>query len=190
MNEKAIVKRMKAAAKAAGCKIWRNEHDVLVLCGGGWCFVCEWGNCPPAVLGCLAEWLHGLPCPGSGYWYKGYPDPEPLDCQPPELAALIGRSGEDLILSPLRTETLQLAQTRTGQMYWFSTDLTAMLGTLATTGGGTLLPAKDETQMPWAAGDGKAACCSWKRKTALPRLPHPSWKPWTAGRRTACDTPV
>ena len=44
MNEKAIVKRMKAAAKAAGCKIWRNEHDVLVLCGGGWCFVCEWGN--------------------------------------------------------------------------------------------------------------------------------------------------
>lgn len=72
MNEKAIVKRMKAAAKAAGCKIWRNEHDVLVLCGGGWCFVCEWGNCPPAVLGCLA-----------------------------------------------------------------------------TTGGGTLLPAKDETQMPW-----------------------------------------
>lgn len=149
MNEKAIVKRMKAAAKAAGCKIWRNEHDVLVLCGGGWCFVCEWGNCPPAVLGCLAEWLHGLPCPGSGYWYKGYPDPEPLDCQPPELAALIGRSEEDLILSPLRTETLQLAQTRTGQMYWFSTDLTAMLGTLATTGGGTLLPAKDETQMPW-----------------------------------------
>ena len=111
MNEKAIVKRMKAAAKAAGCKIWRNEHDVLVLCGGGWCFVCEWGNCPPAVLGCLAEWLHGLPRPGSGYWYKGYPDPEPLDCQPPEL--------------------------------------TAMLGTLATTGGGTLLPAKDETQMPW-----------------------------------------
>ena len=65
------------------------------------------------------------------------------------MAALIGRSGEDLILSPLRTETLQLAQTRTGQMYWFSTDLTAMLGTLATTGGGTLLPAKDETQMPW-----------------------------------------
>ena len=53
MNGKAIVKRMKAAAKAAGCKIWRNEHDVLVLCGGGWCFVCEWGNCPPAVLGCL-----------------------------------------------------------------------------------------------------------------------------------------
>ncbi|MFR6373148.1 MAG: hypothetical protein ACLUOB_04785 [Subdoligranulum sp.] len=100
MNEKAIVKRMKAAAKAAGCKIWRNEHDVLVLCGGGWCFVCEWGNCPPAVLGCLAEWLHGLPRPGSGYWYKGYPDPEPLDCQPPELAALIGRAGEDLILSP------------------------------------------------------------------------------------------
>ena len=45
MNEKAIVKRMKAAAKAAGCKIWRNKHDVLVLCGGGWCFVCEWGNC-------------------------------------------------------------------------------------------------------------------------------------------------
>ena len=43
------------------------------------------------------------------------------------MAALIGRSGEDLILSPLRTETLQLAQTRTGQMYWFSTDLTAML---------------------------------------------------------------
>ena len=41
MNEKAIVKRMKAAAKAAGCKIWRNEHDLLVLCGGGWCFVCE-----------------------------------------------------------------------------------------------------------------------------------------------------
>lgn len=150
MNEKEIVRRMKASAKGSGCKVWRSGLNVLVLCGGGWCFVCRWEDCPPSVLGLIAQWLHGLPAPNSGFWYMGYDKPDPLYTQPPELDELLNRTeGEDLILAKVQVNGLQMAQSSSRSVYWFDAGFTSMLGRLETTGGGVLLPPADPEAMPW-----------------------------------------
>lgn len=150
MNEKKLVKLMKAAYKGGGVKIWRAPNDVLYLAGPGWACAMLWKYTPGPVLGLIASWCHGLPRLCQGWWcMDAYGDaPEELDGIPEPIPTL-----QD---SPVREESLitldfscmgyRAAQVDGGRILWFDGDGIGMPDRL-TTFGGTVLDIRGA--MPW-----------------------------------------
>lgn len=150
MNEKKLVKLMKAAYKGGGVKIWRAPNDVLYLAGPGWACAMLWKYTPGPVLGLIASWCHGLPHLCQGWWcMDAYGDaPEKLDGIPEPIPTL-----QD---SPVREESLitldfscmgyRAAQSGGHSILWFDGDGIGMLDRL-TTFGGTVLDIRGA--MPW-----------------------------------------
>ena len=77
MNEKVLIKLMKAAYKGGGVKLWRSTNDVLYLCGAGWACAMLWKYVPGPVLGLIATWCHGLPRLCQGWWCLDAGDRDP-----------------------------------------------------------------------------------------------------------------
>lgn len=150
MNEKKLVKLMKAAYKGGGVKIWRAPNDILYLAGPGWACAMLWKYVPGPVLGLIAGWCHGLPHKGAGWWcMDAYGDaPDQLDGMPEPLPTL-----QD---SPVREESLitlafacmgyRAAQSDGRRILWFDAVGIDALGRL-TTFGGVLLGIRNA--MPW-----------------------------------------
>lgn len=150
MNEKKLVKLMKAAYKGGGVKIWRATNDVLYLAGPGWACAMLWKYTPGPVLGLIASWCHGLPRLCQGWWcMDAYGDaPEELDGIPEPIPTL-----QD---SPVREESLitldfscmgyRAAQSGGHRILWFDGDGIGMLDRLTTFGGDVL---DIYNAMPW-----------------------------------------
>ena len=150
LNEKKLVKLMKAAYKGGGVKVWRSAKDVLCLVGPGWACAMLWKYVPGPVLGLIAGWCHGLPHKGEGWWcMDAYGDaPEELDGIPEPIPTL-----QD---SPVREESLitldfscmgyRAAQSDGHRIRWFDAVGIEMLDRLATFGGDVL---DIYNAMPW-----------------------------------------
>lgn len=81
INEKALVKAMKAAYKGGGVKIWRREwrlQDTLCVCSGYWLVALPMETVPGPALGLAAEWLRAIPPIGRGWLVVKGQEPEPL----------------------------------------------------------------------------------------------------------------
>ena len=150
MNEKKLVKLMKAAYKGGGVKIWRSTRGVRYLAEPRWACAMLWKYTPGPVLGLIASWCHGLPRLCQGWWcMDAYGDaPEELDGIPEPIPTL-----QD---SPVREESLitldfscmgyRAAQSGGHRILWFDGDGIGMLDRL-TTFGGDVLDIREA--MPW-----------------------------------------
>lgn len=151
MNEKILVKMMKAAYKGGGVKVWRSQKDVLCLCGPGWACAMLWKYVPGPVLGLIAGWCHGLPDKGAGWWcLDAYGDePEPVDEMPAPLATLQRhpvQMDSGLFALDLTCMGYRAVQCQGMKILWFEVDGIAMLGHLASFGGD---PAVGPDGTPW-----------------------------------------
>ena len=150
MNEKKLVKLMKAAYKGGGVKVWRSAKDVLCLVGPGWACAMLWKYVPGPVLGLIAGWCHGLPHKGEGWWcMDAYGDaPDPLDGMPEPLPTLQDSSvlEDSLITLYFSCMGYRAAQSDGRRILWFDAVGIDALGRL-TTFGGVLLDIRNA--MPW-----------------------------------------
>lgn len=140
MNEKTLIKLMKAAYKGGGVKVWRSPKDVLYLCGPGWACGMLWKYVPGPVLGLVASWCHGLPEKGQGWWCLKDcgEDPESVNDIPEPLATLLRHHVElspGLFVINISYMGYQAAQCHGMSILWFESDGIAMLGRLANFGG-------------------------------------------------------
>lgn len=150
MNEKKLVKLMKAAYKGGGVKVWRSAKDVLCLAGPGWACAMLWKYVPGPVLGLIAGWCHSLPHKGEGWWcMDAYGDaPDPLDGMPEPLPTLQDSPvlEDSLITMDFAYMGYRAAQSDGHRIRWFDAVGIEMLDRLATFGG-TVLDVRGA--MPW-----------------------------------------
>ena len=150
MNEKKLVKLMKAAYKGGGVKVWRSAKDVLCLVGPGWACAMLWKYVPGPVLGLMAGWCHGLPEKGQGWWcMDAYGDaPDQLDGMPEPLPTLQDSPvlEDSLITMDFACMRYRAAQSDGHRIRWFDAVGIDALGRL-TTFGGVLLDIRNA--MPW-----------------------------------------
>ena len=150
MNEKTLVKLMKAAYKGGGVKVYRSQHDVLCLCGAGWACALLWKYVPGPVLGLIASWCHGLPDKGQGWWcmdaYGEEPAPVPEIPDPLRTLQNSAASDEGLLTMDLVCKGCQAVQGNDLAILWFDAAGIEMLGKL-TRFGGDLTHGPDS--MPW-----------------------------------------
>lgn len=150
MNEKKLVKLMKAAYKGGGVKVWRSAKDVLCLVGPGWACAILWKYVPGPVLGLIAGWCHGLTHKGEGWWcMDAYGDaPDQLDGMPEPLPTLQDSPVLDgsLITMDFACMGYRAAQSDGRRILWFDAVGIDALGRL-TTFGGVLLDIRNA--MPW-----------------------------------------
>lgn len=140
LNEKALVKLMKAAYKGGGVKVYRTERDVLCLCGPTWACAMLWKYVPGPVLGLIAGWCHGLPEKGQGWWcmdaYGEQPEPVP---DMPELLAALQRHHAQMESGLFTLDFVcmgyRAVQCQSMRIMWFEADGITMLGRLASFGG-------------------------------------------------------
>lgn len=150
MNEKKLVKLMKAAYKGGGVKVWRSAKDVLCLVGPGWACAMLWKYVPGPVLGLIAGWCHGLPHKGEGWWcMDAYGDaPDQLDGMPEPLPTLQDSPvlEDSLITMDFAFMGYRAAQSDGHRIRWFDAVGIEMLDRLATFGGDVL---DIYNAMPW-----------------------------------------
>ncbi len=150
LNEKKLVKLMKAAYKGGGVKVWRSAKDVLCLVGPGWACAMLWKYVPGPVLGLIAGWCHGLPHKGEGWWcMDAYGDaPDQLDGMPEPLPTLQDSPvlEDSLITMDFACMGYRAAQSDGHRILWFDAVGIDALGRL-TTFGGVLLDIRNA--MPW-----------------------------------------
>lgn len=151
MNEKKLVKLMKAAYKGGGVKVWRSAKDVLCLVGPGWACAMLWKYVPGPVLGLIAGWCHGLPHKGEGWWcMDAYGDaPDQLDGMPEPLPTLQDSPvlEDSLITMDFACMGYRAAQSDGRRILWFDAVGIDALGRLATFGGALL---DIRNAMPWS----------------------------------------
>lgn len=151
MNEKVLIKLMKAAYKGGGVKLWRSANDVLYLCGAGWACAMLWKYVPGPVLGLIATWCHGLPRLCQGWWCLDAADgePEPVNSIPEPLNTLQHSAvtdDEGLLTMDLVCTGYRAVQGKDLSILWFDAAGIEMLGKL-TRFGGDLTSGPDG--MPW-----------------------------------------
>ena len=150
MNEKVLIKLMKAAYKGGGVKLWRSTNDVLYLCGAGWACAMLWKYVPGPVLGLIATWCHGLPRLCQGWWCLDAADgePEPVTGIPEPLNTLqhSAVTDEGLLTMDLVCMGYRAVQGKDLSILWFDAAGIEMLGKL-TLFGGDLTSGPDG--MPW-----------------------------------------
>ena len=150
MNDKKLVRLMKAAYKGGGVKIWHSTNDVLYLAGPGWACAMLWKYTPGPVLGLIASWCHGLPRLCQGWWcMDDYGDtPEELDGIPEPIPALQDapvRKGH-LIFLGLDCMGCSAAQIDGRRILWFDLEGVLSLEHLTLFGGDVL---DMRNAMPW-----------------------------------------
>ena len=151
MNEKVLIKLMKAAYKGGGVKLWRSANDVLYLCGAGWACAMLWKYVPGPVLGLIATWCHGLPRLCQSWWCLDAADgePEPVNSIPEPLNTLQHSAvtdDEGLLTMDLVCTGYRAVQGKDLSILWFDAAGIEMLGKL-TRFGGDLTSGPDG--MPW-----------------------------------------